>query len=60
MCHSKKIHTHPREGHRKFLGGGEAKCEAKLELPGGGGTKQKIFHGGGGGGMDIFWNCTMH
>ena len=45
-----KMHTHPVEGHWKFLGGGgvleakilEAKYEAKLEFPGGsGGTKQK-------------------
>ena len=44
------MHTHPVEGHWKFLGGGgvleakilEAKYEAKLEFPGGsGGTKQK-------------------
>ena len=50
-----KIHTHPMEGHRKFLGGGgvlkvkilEAKYEAKLEFSGGmGGTKQKTFCGG--------------
>ena len=60
-----KIHTHPMEGHRKFLGGGgvlkvkilEAKYEAKLEFPGGmGGAKQKTFRGGS---MDIFWNCTF-
>ena len=37
----------------------EAKYEAKLEFPvGGGGAKQKTFHGGGES-MDIFWNCTI-
>ena len=45
----KKIHTHPMEGHWKFLGGGggvlqakilEAKYEAILEFPGRG-AKQK-------------------
>ena len=44
-----KIHTHPTEGHWKFLGGVgglkfkilEAKYEAKLEFPGGGGVKNK-------------------
>ena len=54
-----KIHTHPMEGHQKFLGGGgvlkykilEEKYEAKLKFPvgsggGGGGVKQKTFHGG--------------
>ena len=60
-----KIHTHPTEGHRNFLGGGgvlkvkilEAKYEAKLEFPrGSGGAKQKTFRGGS---MDIFWNCTI-
>ena len=58
-CHHgavpEKIHTHPMEGHWKFLGGGgvlkvkilEAKYEAKLEFPGEmGGAKQKIFQGG--------------
>ena len=36
------------EGHQKFEGGGEAKYEAKLEFPGGGGergAKQKSFWG---------------
>ena len=48
----KKIHTHPKEDHQKFLGGEavlnvkilEAKYEAKLEFSGGGergGAKQK-------------------
>ena len=41
----------------KFL---EAKYEAKLEFPGGGGggvsAKQKTFRGES---MDIFWNCTI-
>ena len=46
----KKIHTHPMEGHWKFLGGGgvlkakffEEMYENKLEFPGGrGGAKQK-------------------
>ena len=45
-----KIHTHPMEGHWKFLGGGEgvlkvkilkAKYEAKLEFPGGMGVQNK-------------------
>ena len=38
-----KIHTHPKEGQRKFLGGGvlkvkilEGKNEVKLKFPGGG------------------------
>ena len=68
-----KIHTHPTEGHWKFLGGGdrggggglekkkilEAKYEAKLEfLKVVGGAKQKkTFHGGGS--MAISWNCTI-
>ena len=41
---TEKIHTHPKKGHQKFLGGGvlkakilEAKYEAKLGFPGGGG-----------------------
>ena len=53
MCVPEKIHTHPMEGHRKFLalGGGvlkakilEAEYEAKLEFlegVGGGGCKTK-------------------
>ena len=44
-----KIHTHPMEGHWKFLGGGgvlkvkllEAMSENKLEFPGGVGCKTK-------------------
>ena len=70
MQFQKKIHTHPTEGHRKFLGEGggggvlkfkilEAKYEAKLEFPRGSRgaiLKQKIFRGGS---MDIFWNCTF-
>ena len=37
-----KIHTHTMEGHWKFLGGGVAKYEAKLEFLGGmEGAKQK-------------------
>ena len=61
----KKKHTHPMEGHWKFLGGGgvsktkflEAIFENKLEFPGGRwGAKQKTFHGGS---MDISWNCTI-
>ena len=66
----KKIHTHPTEGYRKFLRGGEgggggggilkvkildAKYEAKLEFPKGSeGAKQKTFCGGSI--MDIFCN----
>ena len=63
------IRAHPMEGHWKFLGGGgvlkvkilEAKYEAKLEFPGGGGGgrvggKQKPFRGRS---TDIFWNCTI-
>jgi len=54
-----KIHTHPMEGHWKFLGGGgvlkakilEAKYEAKLEFLGGRGCKTKTFCGGS---IDIF------
>ena len=41
---TEKIHTHTKKGHQKFLGGGvlkakilEAKYEAKLGFPGGGG-----------------------
>ena len=50
-----KIHTHPMEGHYKFLGGVlkakflEEMYENKLEFPGGGrrgGAKQKTFRGG--------------
>ena len=50
-----KIHTHPMEGHWKFLGGEgvlkakflEEMYENKLEFPGGvGGAKQKTFRGG--------------
>ena len=45
---AEKIHTHSKEGHWKFLWGGvvlkarilEAKYEAKLEFPGGGGGMQ--------------------
>ena len=44
-----KIHTHPMEGHWKFLGGGgvlkakflEEMCENKLKFPGGEGGCQK-------------------
>ena len=35
----------------------EAKYEAKLEIPGGGGMQKKTFRGGS---MDICWNCTIH
>ena len=62
----KKIHTHPKEGHRKFLGGIgpvlkarilEAKYEAKLEfLEGRGVQNKKTFREGC---MDIFWICTI-
>ena len=50
-----KIHTHPMEGHQKFLGGGEgclksqsveAKFEAKLEFPWGTGCKTKTHSWG--------------
>ena len=65
------IHTHPIGGHWKFLWERgvlkanilEAKYEAKLEFPWGGGgggvgedAKQNTFRGGS---MDIFWNSTM-
>ena len=48
MC-SSRIHTHPTEGHWKFLGGGgvikvkilEAKYETKLEFPVGRGVQNK-------------------
>ena len=50
-----KNHTHPMEGHQKYLGRGggdlnvkilEAKYEAKLEFPGGtGDARQKPFMG---------------
>ena len=48
MHSQKKIHTHSMEGHRKFLGGGEArvletKYKAKLELPGGREVQNKKF-----------------
>ena len=64
-----KIHTHPMEGHWKFLGGGggvlkakflEEIYENKLEFPEGGrrggafNKKPSV-----GGSMDIFWNCTI-
>ena len=62
-----KIHTHPTEGHWKFLGEGgggvlkanflEAMYENKPEFPGEpGGAKQKTFRWGS---MD-FWNCTFY
>ena len=52
IMYPEKIHTHPMEGHWKFLGGGrealeakilEAKYEAKLEFPEGrgGGVQNK-------------------
>ena len=64
MCSSRKIHTHPLEGHQKFLGGGDIKAkileamyEALLEfLWGRRGAKQKTFFGGS---KDIFWNYTI-
>ena len=52
---AEKIHTHPMEGHWKFLGEGGLKTQnfrSKMKLnwnfPGGGwgGTKQKTFRGG--------------
>ena len=68
MCSSRKNPYPPHGKSWKFLWGGvlkvkilEAKYEAELEFPGGGGVgdaKQKPFNGGGGG-MDIFWNCTL-
>ena len=57
------IHTHPKEGHWKFRGGGasqkvfKGKYEAKLEIQeewGEGCQNQKTFRVG----MDIFWNHT--
>ena len=60
-----KIHTHPIEGHQKFQGGGglksqtlEAKYEAKLEFPGGGGGMQNKKPSIGGR-MNIFWKCAF-
>ena len=59
----KKINTHPKDGHRKFLGGGggvlkrkilEAKYDTKLEFPEGRWVQNKNPSGGGGGSMDIF------
>ena len=58
------IHTHPKEGHLKFLGGGESqkpnflKESMKLnwKVLGGGGFKPKNLPWGG---MDIFWNHTI-
>ena len=54
----KKIHTHPKEGHWKFPGGGGHSTEINWNfLEGGeGGCKTKTFHGGS---MDISWNCTI-
>ena len=51
----KKIHTYPKEGHCKYLGGGgvlkakilEAKYEAKIEFPGGGGCNTINLQSGG-------------
>ena len=68
-----KIHTHPMEGHWKFLGRGGvlkakilgAKYEAKLEFPGGGGGGGGEVHNkktSGGGGARIFSetaHCNM-
>ena len=61
------IPIHPMEDHQNHRRGRgvlkvtilEAKYEAKLEFPGGGGVggvKQKTFCGGS---MDIFWSCTI-
>ena len=66
-----KIHTHPKEGHWKFLGGGgvlkarilEAKCEAKLDFPGGGGVQNKKPSMGGVwifSGTAHFWISLKH
>ena len=56
----KKINTHPKDGHRKFLGGGgvlkrkilEAKYDTKLEFPEGRWVQNKKPSRGGS--MDIF------
>ena len=61
LCSSRN-HTHPMEGHWKFLGGGgllkgkilDAKYVAKLEFPGGPGVQNKSPSVGGGGGGWIF------
>ena len=63
-----KIHTHPMEGHGKFLGGGgslkakflEAMYENKPELPSGEGVQNKKSSMGGAWIQCIFWNCTMY
>ena len=61
-----KIHTHPMEGHWKFLGGGEvlkAKCLDRSNLwkwtgiSGGGGGQNKNLPWGGS--MDISRNYTF-
>ena len=52
---TENIHTHPKEGNWKFLGGGVSQAKnfkgkygatSKLEIPGGGCSNQKTFCGG--------------
>ena len=57
-----KIHTHPVECHRKFLGGGDLKSQnfqskvcSETGISGLEGAKQKTCRGS----MDIFWNCAI-
>ena len=61
-----KTHTHPMEGHGKFLGGGAGGFKANfflepyennLEFPGERGVQNKKTSCGGS--MDIFCNCTI-
>lgn len=58
---SENIHSHPKEGYRKFYRGGGSESQT-FSLPEGcvcvrgGGLNQKTFCGRG---MDILWNNTM-
>ena len=65
MCGSRNIHTHPTEGHWKFLRSGvlkakflEAMYDNKPEFPGGRGMQNNKPSVGGS--VDIFWNSTIH
>ena len=59
------MHTHPKEGHWKFQGGGGSPKSKRLKesmklnfnFQGGGGGGGGSM--GGGGGMDILWNHTF-
>ena len=73
-CSSRKIHTHPMEGHWKLLGGGgvlipkflEVMSENKPEFPGGGVQNKKpsmggvwIFSGTSHGGIEVIFTILV-